>query len=107
MIEARRLYGLGIGLTDAHLIASVFLNSPILLWTRDKQLRKAAEALGIHASLVEKRRRSFCDWEVSIVQSPNHPIAQFQIHFGFAGSASCLSHPASMDSYLPGQWDLR
>ncbi len=51
MIEARRLYGLGIGLTDAHLIASVFLNSPILLWTRDKQLRKAAEALGIHASL--------------------------------------------------------
>jgi hypothetical protein len=51
MIEARRLYSLGIGLTDAHLIASVFLNSPTLLWTRDKQLRKIAEALGIHASL--------------------------------------------------------
>ena len=51
MIEARRLYSLGIGLTDAHLIASVFLNSPTLLWTRDKRLRKAAEALGIHASL--------------------------------------------------------
>ena len=51
MIEARRLYSLGIGLTDAHLIASVFLNSSTLLWTRDKRLRKAAESLGIHASL--------------------------------------------------------
>ena len=51
MIEARRLYGLGIGLIDAHLVASVFINSPTLLWTRDKPLRKAAEALGIHASL--------------------------------------------------------
>ncbi|MFZ0772051.1 MAG: type II toxin-antitoxin system VapC family toxin [Candidatus Sulfotelmatobacter sp.] len=51
MIEARRLYGLGIGLTDAHLIASVFINSPTLLWTRDKRLRKIAEALGIHSSL--------------------------------------------------------
>ena len=51
MIEARRLYNLGIGLTDAHLIASVFINPPTLLWTRDKRLRKAAEALGIHARL--------------------------------------------------------
>jgi len=51
MIEARRLYNLGIGLTDAHLIASVFINPSTLLWTRDKPLRKAAETLGIHASL--------------------------------------------------------
>ena len=51
MIEARRLHSLGIGLTDAHLIASVFLNPPTLLWTRDKRLRKAAEAFGIHVSL--------------------------------------------------------
>jgi predicted nucleic acid-binding protein len=51
MIEARRLYSLGIGLTDAHLIASVFINSSTLLWTRDKRLRKAAEDLGIDASL--------------------------------------------------------
>src|SRR5271169_3023001 len=50
-IEARRLYSLGIGLTDAHLIASVFINSSALLWTRDKRLRKAAEGLGIHASV--------------------------------------------------------
>lgn len=51
MIEARRLHSLGIGLTDAHLLASVFINSAILLWTKDKQLRKVAEDLGIHASL--------------------------------------------------------
>ena len=51
MIETRRLYNLGIGLIDAHLIASVFINSPTLLWTRDKALRKAAEGLGIHVSL--------------------------------------------------------
>jgi predicted nucleic acid-binding protein len=51
MIEARRLYSLGIGVIDAHLIASVFINSSTVLWTRDKRLRKAAEDLGIHASL--------------------------------------------------------
>jgi len=51
LIEARRLYSLGIGLTDAQLIASVFINPSTLLWTRDKRLRKAAERLGINASL--------------------------------------------------------
>jgi len=51
MIESRRLYNLGIGLTDAHLIASVFIDSPTLLWTKDKRLRKAAEGLGIHVSM--------------------------------------------------------
>ena len=34
MIEARRLYSFGIGLTDAHLMASVFINPCTLLWTR-------------------------------------------------------------------------
>ena len=51
MIEARRLHNLGIGLTDAHLIASVLIDSPTLLWTRDKRLSRVAENLGIHASL--------------------------------------------------------
>ncbi len=50
-IESYHLYSLGIGLTDAHLIASVLIEAPTLLWTRDKRLRKAAESLGIHASL--------------------------------------------------------
>jgi len=52
MIEARRLHNLGIGLTDAHLIASALIDSPTLLWTRDKRLRQAAEGLAIHASLL-------------------------------------------------------
>jgi predicted nucleic acid-binding protein len=51
MIEARRLYSLGIGLADAHLIASVLISPPTRLWTRDKPLRKAAERLGIHSGL--------------------------------------------------------
>ena len=51
MIERRRLYSLGIGLIDTHLIASVFLTPSTRLWTKDKQLRKAAEALDIHVSL--------------------------------------------------------
>ena len=49
MIEARRLYSLGIGLIDAHLIASVFISPDTLLWTRDKRLREAADSLGIGA----------------------------------------------------------
>jgi predicted nucleic acid-binding protein len=50
MVETRHLYNLGIGLTDAHLIASIFLSRSTLLWTNDKHLRKAAAALGIHVS---------------------------------------------------------
>lgn len=50
-IEYRHLYGLGIGLVDAHLIAAAFINSPTFLWTRDKRLRKVAETLGIDAGL--------------------------------------------------------
>ena len=51
LIESRRLYGLGIGVIDAHLIASVLISPSTLLWTRDKQLRNVAEDLGIHAHL--------------------------------------------------------
>ena len=51
MIEARRLFNMGIGLTDIHLIASVFLNPPTILWTRDKQLRKVAESFRINVDL--------------------------------------------------------
>jgi predicted nucleic acid-binding protein len=50
LIETRRLYTLGIGLVDAHLIASVFITPGTLIWTTDKPLRKVAETLGIHAS---------------------------------------------------------
>lgn len=51
LLEARSLYGLGIGVIDAFLIASVLITSPTLLWTRAKRLREVAEGLGIHSSL--------------------------------------------------------
>lgn len=52
MIESRRLFSLGIGLTDAHLIASVLITPSTLLWTRDKKLRSVAETLDIHVDLL-------------------------------------------------------
>jgi predicted nucleic acid-binding protein len=51
MIETLSLHSLGIGLTDAHLIASVLLDAPTVLWTRDKPLNKVAKALGVDAGL--------------------------------------------------------
>jgi predicted nucleic acid-binding protein len=51
MIEAHSLYSKGIGLTDAHLIASCLITQATKLWTRDARLRAVAEALGIHANL--------------------------------------------------------
>jgi hypothetical protein len=51
MIEAHTLYSKGIGLTDAHLIASCLLTPGIQLWTRDGALFKVAQTLGIQANL--------------------------------------------------------
>jgi hypothetical protein len=47
MIEAHALYSKGIGLTDAHLIASCPMTPGTQLWTRDGNMEKAARALGI------------------------------------------------------------
>ncbi|HEX8093293.1 type II toxin-antitoxin system VapC family toxin [Jatrophihabitans sp.] len=50
LIEAHSLSGLGIGYVDAHLLAAVLLTSGnTSLWTRDRRLRSAAEALGCAA----------------------------------------------------------
>lgn len=51
MIEAHSLYGKGIGLTDAHLLASTLITPATQLWTRDKRLRSIAEALGVGIDL--------------------------------------------------------
>jgi hypothetical protein len=51
MIEMRSLYSRGIGLTDAHLIASCFLHPSTLLWTYDKRLSNVTQVLGIAANL--------------------------------------------------------
>ena len=51
MIEAHALYSKGIGLTDAHLIASCLLTPGTQLWTRDGAMENVAKALGIPVNL--------------------------------------------------------
>ena len=50
-IDDKRLFGTGIGYTDTHLLAAVFLTPAAKLWTRDKRLLAASTQLGIAASL--------------------------------------------------------
>ncbi len=45
-IDRHGLHGKGIGYVDVHLLASVALTEGAKLWTRDKRLRVAAQALG-------------------------------------------------------------
>jgi predicted nucleic acid-binding protein len=51
MIEAHTLYSKGIGLTDAHLIASCLITPGTQLWTRDVAMKKVAATLAIHIDL--------------------------------------------------------
>ncbi len=46
-IGRHRLFGIGIGYIDAHLLAAVRLTPDAVLWTRDKRLHDAAERLGV------------------------------------------------------------
>ena len=45
-IDRHRLHGKGLGYVDVHLLAAVALSHGAKLWTRDKRLRAAAQALG-------------------------------------------------------------
>ena len=47
LIESRRLYGRGIGLVDAHLLASALLTPGARLWTRDRRLGAVVRELGL------------------------------------------------------------
>jgi predicted nucleic acid-binding protein len=51
MIEAHSLHSQGIGLVDAHLIASCLIHPSTLLWTKDKRLSAVATSLGIASAL--------------------------------------------------------
>jgi predicted nucleic acid-binding protein len=50
-IDRHRLFGMGIGYVDAHLLASARLTPDARLWTRDKRLRAVAESLSLAAEL--------------------------------------------------------
>ncbi len=47
LIIAQKLFGLGIGYVDAHLIASTLLTTGSKLWTRDRRLATAAGRVGV------------------------------------------------------------
>lgn len=48
-IDQQKLFGLGIGYVDAHLLAAARLTPSASLWTRDKRLREIAERSGLAA----------------------------------------------------------
>jgi predicted nucleic acid-binding protein len=50
-IDQHRLFGIGIGYVDAHLLAAARLTPATTLWTRDKRLRAAASKLSLAADL--------------------------------------------------------
>jgi len=49
LIERHRLFGIGIGYVDAHLLASAKLMGGVPLWTYDAHLRAAAQKVGLPA----------------------------------------------------------
>jgi predicted nucleic acid-binding protein len=50
-IDQYRLFGIGIGYVDAHLLAATQLTPATKLWTRDKRLSAAASRLSLTANL--------------------------------------------------------
>lgn len=51
LLELRKLYRRGIGVTDLHLIASALFDKTISIWTRDRRLGEIAEEFGLRAAL--------------------------------------------------------
>ncbi|ARP80871.1 VapC toxin family PIN domain ribonuclease [Bordetella genomosp. 8] len=52
LIEREQLFNRGIGYVDTSLLASARLQPGTTLWTRDKRLAKAADALGLTPQLL-------------------------------------------------------
>ena len=50
-VEAHRLFGLGLSVVDAHLLAALRLSPADRLWTRDRRLRMSAKEVGVVAAL--------------------------------------------------------
>jgi predicted nucleic acid-binding protein len=51
-VERERLFGLGLGYIDAHLLASVRLTPGSTLWTRDRQFMAVAARLAVNAKIL-------------------------------------------------------
>lgn len=54
LIESKVLYSRGIGLIDAHLLASTLITPDTQLWTADKRLQIIASELGVAYSTHER-----------------------------------------------------
>ena len=50
LLEFRKLYRRGIGVTDLHLIGSALFDKTISIWTRDRRLGEIAEEFGLGAA---------------------------------------------------------
>ena len=50
LIQSNALYGTGLSLVDAHLLAALRLSEATKLWTRDRHLHSAARQLGVAAT---------------------------------------------------------
>ena len=50
LLERRKLYSRGIGVTDLHLIASSLIDQSLSIWTRDRRLGEIAEEFGLRAA---------------------------------------------------------
>ena len=51
LVESHKLFGIGLSLVDAHLLAAVRLDPQASIWTRDRRLHAAAQRLGVAADL--------------------------------------------------------
>ncbi len=50
LVDTRHLYGRGVNLVDAHLLASVLISDSVV-WTRDRRLQAAAAELDVLADV--------------------------------------------------------
>ncbi len=51
LLELRKLFNRGIGVTNLHLITSALFDKTLSIWTRDRRLGEMAEEFGLRAAL--------------------------------------------------------
>ena len=52
LIDHKKLYRRGIGVTDLQLLCCAIFDKSISIWTRDRRLSEIAHELGIHADFL-------------------------------------------------------